>query len=183
MKAPFVAALLAALALCLAATASIAYAGGSTQNGTTHCDPADPACGINPVLTGPAPPFLTFVGNCPDFLATDAWQIDLTGGNSVSHGTLNKNGDWGGGTATGPAVFTTSDGTVQYTGHLTEWGGGGQNSNPGGPPTNQSMNGFTLHFDGSGPAGTLSIHANMHQTTNNAGTLTSNVLSATATCS
>ena len=56
----------------------------------------------------------------------------------VSHGTQNKNGDWGGETAEGPAVLATSGGTAQYTGHLTEWGGGGQNSNPGGPPTQQS---------------------------------------------
>jgi len=182
MKAPFVAALLAALGICLAVTVSVASAGGSTQNGTTHCNSADPLCGINPLLTGPAPPFVTFVGDCPDFLTTDSWALNFTDGNSVSHGTLNKNGDWGGGTANGPAVFTTSDGTIQYSGRATEWAGGGQNSNPGGPPTNQSMNGFTFHFNGSGIAGTISIHANMHQTTNNAGTVTSNVLSATVTC-
>src|SRR5579862_1265634 len=181
MKAPVVAAVLAALALV--AGVSVAYAGGSTQNGTTHCNPASPACGFNPILTGPAPPFVTFVGSCPDFVTTDTWALNFTGGNAVIHGTQNKNGDWGGETANGPAVLTTSDGAVQYTGKATEWGGGGQNSNPGGQPTNQSVNGFTFHFNGSGPAGTISIHAHSHQTTNNAGTVTSNVQDATVTCS
>lgn len=183
MKSPFLAALLAALTLCLAAGASVAFAGGSTQNGTVHCDPSNPVCGFNPILTGPAPPFVTFVGDCPAFLTTDFWAVDFTGGNAVMHGTQNKNGDWGGATATGPAVFMTSDNAVQYTGHATGWFGGGQNSNPGGPPTKQSENGFTINFSGTGPAGTISIHVNGHVTTNNAGTLTSNVLAASATCS
>jgi len=183
MKSPFVAALFAALAICLAAGVSVAFAGGSTQNGTMHCNPGDPLCGVNPVVEGPAPPFVSFVGNCPDFLSTDDWLLSFTDGNSVFHGTQNKNGDWGGGTATGSAALTSSDGTVQYAGQTTIWFGGGQNSNPGGPPTNQSMNGFTFHFHGSGPAGAIDIHAHTHQTTNNAGTLTSNVNDGTVTCS
>jgi hypothetical protein len=182
MKPRIVAALLAAGVLCLAAGAAAAYAGGSTQNGTMHCNSADPLCGFNPLLTGPAPPFVTVIGSCPDFLFTDDWALSFTDGNGVFHLTQNKNGDWGGGTANGPAVLTTSDNTVQYTGRATQWFGGGQNSNPAGPPTNQSASGFTFHFNGSGPAGTISIHANSHQTTNNAGMLTSNVLSATVTC-
>jgi hypothetical protein len=177
MKSPFVAAFFAALALCLAAGVSVANAGGSTLNGTTHCNPADPLCGFNPLLTGPAPPFVTFIGSCPDFLATATWALNFTGGNSVFHGTQNKNGDWGGATATGPAVLTSSDGTVQYSGHATEWFGGGNNS--GG----QSEGGFTTNFNGSGVAGAISIHAHGHSTTNNAGTQTSNVFSATVTCS
>ena len=182
MKSPIVAALLAAVVLCLGVGATAAFAGGSTQNGTTHCNPADPLCAVNPLLTGPAPPFVTFVGNCPAFLTTDDWALNLTDGHALSHFTQNKNGDWGGETANGPAVLTSSDGTVQYTGKATLWGGGGQNSNPGGPPTNQSTDGFTFHFNGSGPAGTITIHAHSHQTTNNAGTPTSNVNDATATC-
>jgi hypothetical protein len=183
MKSSFVAALLAALALCLAAGVAVASAGGSTLNGTTHCNSADPLCGLNPILTGPAPlGQVTIVGTCPDFLTTDDWALNFTDGNAVSHGTQNKNGDWGGGTANGRAVLTSSDGTVQYTGQATEWFGGGQNSNPGGPPTNQSEFGFTFHFNGSGPAGTISIHIHQHQTTNNAGTPTSNVSGATVTC-
>ena len=168
----------------LAITAAFAApSNGTTFNGTTHCDPALPVCGLNPVLTGPPPPFVTIPTNCPAFLSTDNWALNFVGGNSVSHGTLNSNGDWGGGTASGPAVLTNSLGTIEYSGHLTEWFGGGQNSNPGGPPTQQSEQGFTTNFNGSGPAGTLSIHANGHFTTNNAGTPTANVTNVSVTCS
>jgi hypothetical protein len=132
---------------------------------------------------GPAPPFVTVASNCPSFLTTDTWQLNFTDGNAVLHFTQNKNGDWGGETANGTAVLTTSDGTVQYTGQATTWGGGGQNSNPGGDPTQQSASGFTFHFHGSGPAGTISIQAHAHATTNNAGTMTSNVNAGTVTCS
>jgi hypothetical protein len=119
--------------------------------------------------------------SCPAFLSTDAWVLNFTGGNSVSHGTLNNNGDWGGSTAEGPAVL--SDGaTTEYAGHLTEWGGGGQNSNPGGIPTAQSENGFTLNFNGAGPAGSISIHVNQHSTTNNSGTPTANTFNVVVTC-
>ena len=155
----------------------------AAQNGTTHCDPSAAACGQNPVLTGPPPPFVNIPSNCPAFLSTDKWTLDFLGGNSVGHGTINKNGDWGGGTAEGPAVLATSDGATQYSGHATVWGGGGQNSNPGGPPTNQSEGGETLHFNGSGPAGSISIHVHFHATTNNAGTPTAQVLDASVTCS
>jgi hypothetical protein len=184
MKSPVVAALLAAIAVCLAVGVTTAFAGGgsSTINGTTHCNPSDPLCGVNPLLTGPPPPFVSIPSNCPAFLSSDNWSLNFVDGNSVSHGTLNKNGDWGGFTAEGPAVFTTSDGTAQYSGHATAWGGGGQNSNPGGPPTQQSENGFTLHFNGSGPAGTVSIHVNQHQTTNNSGTPTSNTTNVNVSC-
>jgi hypothetical protein len=183
VKSSIVAALLAAFVLCLGAGATLAYAGGSTQNANLHCNSADPLCGVNPVVTGPAPPFVTFVGSCPDFLSTDTWALNYTDGNAHFHFTQNKNGDWGGGTSNGPAVLTSSDGTVQYTGQATQWFGDGQNSNPGGPPTNQSASGFTFHFNGSGPAGTISIQAHGHQTTNNAGTPTSNVNAGTVTCS
>jgi len=176
MKSPFVAAVLAALTLCLVAGVSVAYAGGSTVNGTSHCNPGDPACGANPVLTGPVPPFASVRGNCPDFLLSDSWAVNWVDGNSVSHGTENKNGDWGGFTAEGPAVLTSSDGTVQYRGHATVWGGGGNNK------AGQSEGGFTLSFNASGPVGTISIHAHQHSTTNNAGTPTANVFSATVAC-
>jgi hypothetical protein len=65
---------------------------------------------------------------------------------------------------------------VESTGHATVWGGGGNNS--GG----QTEGGFTLNFNGSGLAGAISIHANQHSTTNNAGTPTSNVFDASLTC-
>jgi hypothetical protein len=159
------------------AFASSAFAGSSVQNGTTHCDPSDPACNQNPVLTGPPPPFVVLPSNCPSFLSTDTWALNFVSGNSVSHGTSNKNGDWGGGTSEGQAALTTSDNTVQYNGHLTEWGGGGNNK------AGQSMGGFTLTFNGTGIAGSLSIHVTGHMTTNNAGTETVNFQNVTATCS
>ncbi|HEY2371239.1 MAG TPA: hypothetical protein VGH82_01695 [Gaiellaceae bacterium] len=68
-------------------------------------------------------------------------------------------------------------------GHATEWGGGGQNSKPGGDPLNQSENGFTLHFHGSGSAGSVDIHLDAHSTTNNSGTPTNNFTNVTVTCS
>ena len=180
MKSPFAAAVVAALALCLAAGASVAYGGGSTQNGTGHCNPADPLCGANPLLNGPPPPFVTLPSNCPAFLSSDNWLLNFVDGNSVSHGTENKNGDWGGGTAEGTAVLTSSDGTVQYTGHATEWGGGGQNSPTG---ANQTEGGFTTHFNGSGAAGSIDIHVDSHSTTNNGGTPTNNFTNVKVTCS
>jgi hypothetical protein len=183
MKSHVVAVFMAAVAACLAVGVATASGGGSTINGTTHCNPGDPICGLNPILTGtgPPPPFVTVTGNCPAFLFTDPWELNFVDGNSVSHGTLNKNGDWGGGTANGTAVLMDGN-TLEYSGQATEWGGGGQNSNPGGPPTNQSAGGFTFHFNGSGPAGTITIHIHSHQTTNNSGTPTSSVDGGAVTC-
>jgi hypothetical protein len=43
--------------------------------------------------------------------------------------------------------------------------------------------GFTLTFNGSGPAGNISIHASGHTSTNNSGTTTSNFQNGTVTCS
>jgi hypothetical protein len=178
-----------ALAACVAASAltigtlaafsSSAFAASpnAATNGTSHCDPSDPACGINPVRQGPLPPFVVVPANCPSFLSADVWTLDFVSGNAVSHGTSNKNGDWGGGTAEGQATLTTSDGVVQYAGHLVEWGGGGNNA------AGQSVNGFTLTFNGSGIAGNLTIHADIHSTTNNSGTPTSGHRNVTVTCS
>jgi hypothetical protein len=169
------AAVLSAGVLVLIVGATAATAGSSTVNGTAHCDPSDPACQINPLLTGSGG--VTLPGNCPAFLTTDAWELNFTSGNAVQHGTENKNGDWGGGTVEGPAILTMSDGTPEYSGHATAWFGGGNNS--GG----QSEGGFTLTFNGSGTAGTISIHVDQHSTTNNSGTPTSNVFHVTVTCS
>jgi hypothetical protein len=93
-------------------------------------------------VTGPAPPFVTFVGSCPDFLSTDNRALNFSDGNAHFHFTQNKNGDW---VAVPPTVPLFSP-------------------RP------------------SGPAGTISIHAHGHQTTNNAGTPTSNVNAGTVTC-
>jgi hypothetical protein len=187
-KARLLASLGAAGALALgglAISAAPAFAASSTMNGTTHCSLSDPTCSSNlgPILQGPPPPGVTLPANCPAFLSSDAWNLVFTDGNSVSHGTINKNGDWGGGTATGTAQLVDSHGVAQYTGQATEWGGGGQNSNPGGDPTQQSENGFTTHFHGTGPAGSIDIHVNGHMTTNNAHVPTANQLNVNVTCS
>ena len=161
--------------LVLVVGVTAAAAGSSTVNGTVHCDPSDAACQINPLLTGPPP--IPLPGNCPAFLSTDAWSLNFTSGNAVMHGTTNKNGDWGGGTAEGPAALTSSTGAVEYTGHATAWFGGGNNA--GG----QTEGGFTFTFNGSGDAGTISIHIDQHSTTNNGGTPTSNVFNVAVSCS
>ncbi|GAC1542165.1 MAG: hypothetical protein NVS3B12_30050 [Acidimicrobiales bacterium] len=120
---------------------------------------------------------MTVPSNCPAFLSTDNWTLAFINGNAVYHGTSNKNGDWGGFTASGQAALTTSDNTVQYFGHLTEWGGGGNKAGA------QNEGGFTLTFNGSGIAGSVSIHVVAHTTTNNNGTQTVNFQNATVTCS
>jgi hypothetical protein len=141
-----------------------------------------PASAFNPVITGPAPPLPE---NCPQFLTSDPWSLDFTSGNGVFYGTSNKNGDWGGGNAEGQAVL--SDGTVnEYSGHANLWVGGGQNSvslDPTAPPTKQAEQGATLTFNGSGIAGSISIHATMHMTQNNNGQPTANVQRIAVSCS
>lgn len=159
--------------------APAASASSGTTTNTGHCDPSTPICNANPVLQGPPPPFVTIPANCPAFLSTDTWTLAFVSGNAVFHETMNKNGHWGGFTATGQAVLTTSDTTVQYSGHLTEWGGGGNNS------AAQTEGGFTLTLNGSGSgtAGNLTIHVTSHTTTNNSGTPTATVQNANVTCS
>lgn len=163
---------LTAAALISPPTAAFAAA----QNGTGHCDLSDPSCGVNPLLTGPPPPFVNIPANCPSFMSNE-WSLDFVSGKAVFHETTNKNGDWGGFTGQGQAQLTTPDNTVQYAGHLTAWGGGGNNS--GG----QTEGGFTLDFNGSGIAGNLTIHIDSHQSTNNSGAPTANVTHVSVTCS
>lgn len=156
---------------------SAAFANSAAQ----HISAAD----VN-LLTGP--PSMTLPANCPLFLSSVPWSLDFTNGNGVFYGTANKNGDWGGGNFEGPANLTTSDGTVvvQYSGHAHVWFGGGQNSvssDPTAPPTNQGEQGATLTFNGSGIAGTISIHATMHMTQNNNGQPTANVQNIAVSCS
>ena len=171
-------------AAAVIAVAGMSFAGVSTasaattSSGASHVDPT----AFNPVVTGPPP--VSVPAACPAFLSSDEWTLDFTGGgNAVEYGTVNKNGDWGGGNAEGPAALTTSDGTARYSGHLHVWFGGGQNSDPNGPPTAQSEQGFTLAFTGSGAAGAITINAHIHDTTNNNGTPTSQVLGVTIACS
>ena len=169
--------------VALLPTTAFAKTSNSAVHVTTHCDPGDAACNMNPALTGPPPPFVTIPSNCPSFISADSWTLDFVGGNSHFHGTDNKNGSWDGGTAEGQAVFTTSDGTVQYTGHLQEWFGEGQNTPDGSSQIGQGESGFTTNFTGSGIAGNLSIHASGHMTFNDSGTPTANTTNANVTCS
>ncbi len=168
-------AVFSASVLVLVFGVTAAVAGSSTINQTIHCDASDPACQFNPIIVGPPP--VTVPANCPAFLSIDAWTLHFLTGNGIQHFTSNNNGGWGTGTAEGPAVLVTSTGTPEYTGRATVWFGGGNNA--GG----QTEGGFTLTFNGSGTAGTISIHADEHSTANNRGTPTSNVFNATITCS
>jgi hypothetical protein len=76
---------------------------------------------------GPSPVGLP--ASCP--FANDDANFVFLSGNGVMHGSSNKNGDWGGETATGTAQFYENDGENNVlidTGHLTIWGGGGNNA-------------------------------------------------------
>jgi hypothetical protein len=116
------------------------------------------------------------------WLSSDAWTLNFVSGNAVSYGTSNKNGDWGGGNAEGQGVLQNSVGTIEYSGHLHAWFGGGTNSSANNTKQ-QSEQGFTLSFNGSGIAGNITINAHMHMTTNNLGVTTTSVLNANVTCS
>jgi hypothetical protein len=108
--------------------------------------------------------------NCP-FPNGDANFLFL-GGSTVFHDSSNKNGDWGGQTAQGPATFY-EDSTAIATGHLTIWGGGGNNSQ------GQNEGGLTLNFTSSA----VSIHVNFHQTVNANGVPTASPANVQVVCS
>ena len=148
-------------------------AGGAlaaAQNGTTHSSSFFFPLGGG----GHAPASCTALVALPAAIASD----DVNG---VQHGTANNNGFWGGETYTGPATLYAlngdgSLGAAQYSGHVTEWDGGGQNSIAG---TSQTEFGTTLTFQGTSvtdPSQTLHLHADIHQTTNNAGTVTASTM-------
>jgi hypothetical protein len=146
-----------------------------------HCDPSSPQCRffpdepINPVLVGPTT-FATVEPSCRSFITTDTWTLNFTSGNAVIHVTSNNNGLWFGDTAEGQAALATSDGTLQTTGHLQLLVDGGNNSDA------QTVNGLIVNYNGSGPNGTIAIHANVHFTTSNSGTTTAVVTHASVTC-
>src|SRR5437899_4559096 len=96
---------------------------------------------------GPSPVGLP--PNCP-FANGDANFVFL-GGSAVQHDTQNANGDWFGFTVEGTAVFYEGTDAL-YQGHLTIWGGGGNNAKA------QSEIGRTLTFNGTGAGGRLAIH-------------------------
>jgi hypothetical protein len=139
----------------------------------TYPTPGGPVPAFPPI----SPPAGALQGSGCPFDDTALLQFVPGEGNGVIHLTSNNNGDWGGGTGTGPGEITDSTGnTVFYTGQLTEWGGGGNNAK------GQTVNGFTLTFTGSGPDGTITITGNSHQTTNAAGTPTANVNNLVIVC-
>ena len=109
-------------------------------------------------------------GNCP-FPNADANFLFL-GGSTVSHDSSNKNGDWGGQTAQGPATFYEGS-TAIGTGHLTIWGGGGNNSK------GQNEGGLTLNFTSS----SVSIHVNFHGTTSASGNQVGSITNVQVVCS
>jgi hypothetical protein len=117
---------------------------------------------------GPSPVGLP--SNCP-FPNGDANFVYLNG-NGVGHESVNKNGDWGGQTTTGTAQFYEGT-TLIDTGHLTIWGGGGNNSR------GQTQGGQTLNFVGS----SVTIHVNFHGTISASGNQVGNVLNVQVTCS
>ena len=138
---------------------------------------------------GPSP--VGVPSNCP-FANNDA-SVVTVGGNAVSHDTSNKNGDWGGLTFEGTAIFQeapysgfdqfgnpidTGPPVQLYEGHLSYWEGGGNNA--GG----QSEGGFTLDFHGTALSGTgkLDLHVNVHSATNDKGNPTANVANVSVTC-
>lgn len=121
---------------------------------------------------GPSPAGLPQTCQFPNNDANFVFQS----GTFVSHGTGNANGDWGGLTAQGPAVFY-EDSTPIAQGHLTIWEGGGNNAKA------QTEGGFTLDFAGSGASGTVQIHVNGHMTTNAQGQPTAGGLNVNVTCS
>jgi hypothetical protein len=166
-------AIVAALAVG-AGSLLLPMAGAFADTTTQHVHANGSAAGLTMDL-GPTP---SLPSNCP-FPNQDANLIFLDG-HAVNHDTSNKNGDWGGFTAEGTATFYESDGTTNtpwYTGHLTVWGGGGNNAQ------SQGEGGSTMTYHGTGAAGNLDIHANFHSTFNAAGTPTANVLNVNITCS
>jgi hypothetical protein len=125
-----------------------------------------------PFDLGPSPVGLP--ANCP--FANDDANFVFQSGNTVQHDSTNKNGDWGGATAEGTAIFYENT-TPLYEGHLTLWEGGGNNAQQ------QAEQGFTLDFHGSGAGGNLALHVDGHGTVNAHGTPTANVQNVSISCS
>jgi len=135
--------------------------------------PAGATASVGPVAgmtfdLGPSPVGLP--SNCP-YPNNDA-NFLFTSGSVVDHDSINANGEWCGETAQGTAIFY-EDSTQVATGHLTIWGGGGNNAR------GQNEGGLTLSFVSSN----VTIHVHLHQTTNANGTPTANAAGVVVTCS
>jgi hypothetical protein len=175
----------AVVAAAVLATGGSALFAPNVFASASHPNPAGQVIEIGPSPVG--------VGNC-SFANNDA-SFMVVSGHAVSHETSNKNGDWGGLTFTGTAIFQeapymdmggmimdTGAPVQMYEGHLSYWTGGGNNA--GG----QTEGGLTLDFhgtaiSGSGATGSFDLHVNGHQTTNDAGNITANVTNVNVTCS
>lgn len=133
--------------------------------------------------TAPAFPAFTIAPDsapsCPFADEVAYLQFVPNEGNGVEYGTSNKNGGWGGDNGEGPGEIVGPDGTtVLYTGHLHEWGGGGNNAQ------GQNENGFTASFNGTdGSGGTVTAQGQMHTTTNAQGNTVVDNMTVTITCS
>lgn len=126
-----------------------------------------------PFNLGPSPaglpPSCQFDNNDANFV--------FQSGTGVFHDTTNNNGDWGGATFQGTAVFY-EDSTAIAQGHLTVWEGGGTNY----PNQGQTESGLTANFTGTGPGGTVQIHVNGHMTSNAQGQPTADVTNVQVSC-
>lgn len=125
-----------------------------------------------PFPLGPSPvglpPSCQFDNNFANFV--------FLSGTGVFHDTANSNGDWGGETLQGSAVFY-EDSTAVAQGHLTVWEGGGNNS------AGQNEGGLTADFTGAGPGGSVQIHVSGHMTVNAQGQPTADATNVQVHCS
>ena len=155
----------AVIAASFGLSASTAFAAAQVQhfNGSIAGMPFD---------LGPSPYGLP--PSCP-FNNGDANFVFLSG-TGVFHGTSNSNGDWGGETLQGTAVFY-EDTTAIAQGHLTVWEGGGNNS------VGQNEGGMTANFTGTGSGVSVTIHVNGHMTVNAQGQPTAQVINVNVACS
>jgi hypothetical protein len=130
---------LAAQPAFAAATVSHVNVHGTNAAGII-LDFGNPLTDPNFSLVPPVPAIAFAIpASCP-FDATA--QFLMTGGNAVLHSTSNNNGDWGGGTAAGPAILSWSGSATTYSGQLATWGGSGGNT------TGQFELGETFTFHG-----------------------------------
>lgn len=159
-----------ALAAAIGLSASPAFAAAQVQhqNGSI---PAGFPWDLGPSPVG-LPPSCQFPNGDANFV--------FGSGTYVSHGTSNANGDWGGMTLEGPALFF-EDTTQIAQGHLTVWEGGGNNAK------GQNEGGLTVDFGGTTlTGGTVQIHVNGQMTipaNSSTGVPTANVTNVEVSCS
>jgi hypothetical protein len=132
----------------LGASAPAAFAGASTF----------PAAGLK-IDVGSVPPpgkGVSVVGDCPGYLFTDDMAFKFTSGSAVGYGPASNPLTFGGNAQGDAFLFDrTTASPTGYAGHLHVWFG--VNVNPTG--NLQNYNGETVSFNGSGPAGSITINA------------------------